>query len=317
MKKLFALLVLLVLGISYAQDCDAGFRSFEHAAGTDCIPENPQRIVALQDQNVLLPLMELGVTPLGASGATNADGEGIFRRLDGYDTSDVVFLGNHREEDIELVASLEPDLIITTPSPDWHYETFSLIAPTIVIDMFNQPVQVALFQFADAVNRTAEAEALEARFNARVSELLEPLGSIPEETTGFVVLNNGAFRALPWVQGFGAAFEAIGFSRSAWEEENVTGIGVVEFSLEALGNVETDVIFLIDFTGDDGPDGQYEQFIANELVQLTPVGQANQIYQIDGTSMGGTSWLRSLDGVEQIAELLSDPNLDTSLVDEN
>jgi iron complex transport system substrate-binding protein len=299
-----------------SQDCPDGMRPFEHAAGTDCIPVDPQRIVALQDQNVLLPLMELGVVPLGASGGLLADGTEGFRRLDGYDTSGVAFLGMHREEDVEAVAALEPDLIVTTTSPDWHHETFSKIAPTIVIDMFTQPVGVALHQFADAVNRTGRANALEAALDARAAELREGLGDVPDRTRAMVLTNiGGTLRTMPWVQGFGAAFEAIGFERTEWEAENAAGIGSVEFPREALGTVEADAIFVIDFSGIDGPEGQYEQVMADPLFRLHPTGQAGQVFEIDGTRMGGTSWLRRQDGVEQIAAILSDPAFRTDLAE--
>ncbi|MEM8787905.1 MAG: ABC transporter substrate-binding protein [Pseudomonadota bacterium] len=315
MRLTLTFLAALLAAPALAQDCPSGQRPFTHAAGTDCIPTDPQRIVALQDQNVLLPLMELGVTLLGASGRLDADGNRVFRRLDGYDTSDVEFVGLHREEDKELVVALEPDLIITTPSPEWHYETYTPIAPTIVIDMFNQPLQPALRQFAEAVNRVETHDALKAEFDARAAAVRADLGDTPGQTKALVMLNNGALRALPWVQGFGAAFEAIGFKRTDWEEENVTGIGVVEFSREVLGNIEADAIFVIDFSGDDGPNGQYEQVVADPLFQLHPAGQAEQIYQIDGTRMGGTSWRRTLDGVNQLAEILGAPGFRTDIAD--
>ncbi|MGR3491229.1 MAG: ABC transporter substrate-binding protein, partial [Shimia sp.] len=282
-------LVYLAATAAYSETCAEGQRFFAHAAGETCIPEDPQRMVALQNQNALLPLMELGVTPLGASGGTLPGGEQGFRRLDGYDSSDVLFLGMHREEDVALVASLSPDLIVTTTSPEWHFETFSKIAPTIVIDMFTQPVQVALAQIADATNRMDEHDALKARFDARVAELVDPLGDVPAQTKALVVVQfeDGKPMALPWVQGFGAAFEAVGFERTDWEEENVTGTGVHAFQPEVIGDIAADAIFVIDFTGDDGPEGQYERFLAHPLYQLHPAAQAGQVYQIDATSMGG------------------------------
>ncbi|MGR3492073.1 MAG: hypothetical protein ACU0DW_08440, partial [Shimia sp.] len=73
-------------------------------------------------------------------------------------------------------------------------------------------------------------------------------------------------------------------------------------------------IFVIDFTGDDGPEGQYERFLAHPLYQLHPAAQAGQVYQIDATSMGGTSWLRSLGGVEQIAAIMGAEGFRTDLV---
>ena len=76
-------------------------RVFEHAAGIDCIPASPQRIVALHDGNVLLPLLELGVVPVGASGEMDAQDRPFFRNTDRYDTSDITVVGKHRGESAE------------------------------------------------------------------------------------------------------------------------------------------------------------------------------------------------------------------------
>ena len=76
----------LAAGPALALDCEAGFRPFAHSGGETCIPENPQRIVTLQDQNVLLPLLELGVKPVASTGNLDHEGNQVFARTQGYDT---------------------------------------------------------------------------------------------------------------------------------------------------------------------------------------------------------------------------------------
>ncbi|MEM7732999.1 MAG: ABC transporter substrate-binding protein [Pseudomonadota bacterium] len=299
---------------SAAQPCAPGMRIFQHAAGVDCIPVSPERIVALHDGNVLLPLLELGVTPVGASGETGPEGRPFFRNTEAYDTSDITVVGKHRNESAEVVTYLEPDLIITTPSPEWHYATYSEIAPTIVIDVFKQPLRAALHQFADAVDRTERAQKLEARFDASIAEAQAQLGDVPAQTTALAMTYFGQrMRTMPWVHGYRAAFEAIGFRKPDWQKEFAGGSRVVEFSHEALLNMTVDAIFLIDFSGVSGPDGDYEKFMSNPLVKVTNVASANQIFELDGSKMGGVSWLRTIDAIDQIQEILShttfDPNV--------
>ncbi|MGR3491226.1 MAG: hypothetical protein ACU0DW_04140 [Shimia sp.] len=79
-------LALITTTAANAQDCSDGQRLFEHAAGETCIPEDPQRIVTLSDQNALLPLLELGVRPVGSTGRVLSDGSEVFRRTQDYDT---------------------------------------------------------------------------------------------------------------------------------------------------------------------------------------------------------------------------------------
>ncbi len=95
---------------------------------------------------------------MGSAGRLNDDGSHLYRRMQGYDTSGIAFVGAYGEPDAEAVAALAPDLIIATPFDD--LSVFSAIAPTIAIDVHGQPLDVGLRQFADAVNRLPEAEAV-------------------------------------------------------------------------------------------------------------------------------------------------------------
>lgn len=114
-------------------------RSFTDDAGrTVEIPVAPQRIAALHDVSITVPLIELGVYPVGSHGRTTEEGEGFIRSskvLTGvdFDNSDIRFVGNY-PVDIEEVAATEPDLIITTPWQPAPVEQLEAIAPTIVLD---------------------------------------------------------------------------------------------------------------------------------------------------------------------------------------
>lgn len=309
----------LLPGVAVSQDCSAGERAFEHAAGTDCIPIAPERIVTLHDGNALLPLRELGVKPVGSSGQFRFDDqEPFFRNLQGYDTSGVLFVGQHRNESVELVASLAPDLIIATPSPDWHYHRFSRIAPTVVIDMFDQTMQSALRQFAAAVGKTKRAKQIEAQFDAHVAHVRSTLGAVGCRTTALVVSHvNDTLRTVPWVHGYGAAFDALGFHRTEWEKSRRNPDQVVEISLEAFVTVKADVIFVVDLTGAEGPGGDYETLVSKPLLQVIEVGRADQIFELDGALMGGTSWLRTMNAIDQLSEILSSSEFDAGLVRES
>lgn len=69
-------------------------RTFEHSARTTQIPIRHKRIVTTTDQNALLPLLELGVRPVGSAGVMQEDGSHLFRRTQSYDTSGIIYLGN-------------------------------------------------------------------------------------------------------------------------------------------------------------------------------------------------------------------------------
>lgn len=93
---------------------DSATRTFVDMFGEVEIPAEPERIVtASQDQNGLLPLLELGVTPIASAGHTLDDGERVFRRTEGYDTAAVEWSGPYGGEiDVEAVAAQRPELIV-------------------------------------------------------------------------------------------------------------------------------------------------------------------------------------------------------------
>jgi len=102
--------------------------AFEHSAGTTDVPVDPQRIVTTTDQNALLPLLELGVEPVASAGLVGDDGSQSFRRVDGYDTSAVEFVGAYGEPNLEAMAAQRPDLILGYEI-DESYEELSQLSP--------------------------------------------------------------------------------------------------------------------------------------------------------------------------------------------
>lgn len=136
-KQLIAVGILTLAGLTatLAQET----RSFTDDAGrTVEIPTKPLRIVSLQDLAITVPLLELGVTPVGSHGRTTAEGQPFIRSSDvltgiDFDNSDIKFVGN-LPADVEAVAALEPDLILTTPWQTAPVEQLAAIAPTVVLD---------------------------------------------------------------------------------------------------------------------------------------------------------------------------------------
>jgi ABC-type Fe3+-hydroxamate transport system substrate-binding protein len=107
---------------------DAAFpRTVEHAMGQTEIPQQPERVVVL-DTGELDTALSLGVTPVGA--VTTAVSDGFLSYL-AEDAADVEVVGTIAEPNLEAIAALRPDLILSNRTRHEDlYDELSQIAPT-------------------------------------------------------------------------------------------------------------------------------------------------------------------------------------------
>lgn len=287
-----------------ALDCGVDQRPFAHHGGETCIPVDPQWIVTLHDQNGLLPLMELGVRPVGSAGLLADDGSHVFRRMQGHDTDGIAFVGAYGEPDAEAVAALAPDLIIATPRDD--LARFSAIAPTIAIDVHGQSLDVGLRQFADAVNRLTEADALAATYQTRLAEVRQALAPVlAQATISFIDYDPAArnFWVVDNAQAFGMVFERLGVTRPA---ADAASIAYAEpRSLESLADHLADVMFVMVWDAAEGGSDTLAAFLDEPVVQTLPVAQAGQVFALDGSAKVGSSWAKPVKGLAQLSAILS------------
>ncbi len=180
-----ALLALLLL--SHISIHAGEVRSFRHAEGEAEIPAKPRRIVSLHDSHITTPLVELGAPVVGSHGRLGTDGEPYIRGVRdfpgmGFEALGVTFMGAFNGIDVELIAVLEPDLIITTPWQGTPVAQLEKIAPTVVMPMEEGSSLEAYRMLADAAGRLDAFERRRARYERRIAALREWIGT-PEETS--------------------------------------------------------------------------------------------------------------------------------------
>ncbi|MEM8534821.1 MAG: ABC transporter substrate-binding protein [Chloroflexota bacterium] len=296
--------------------CDDGFRPFAHAAGETCVPENPQRIVTTQDQNALLPLLELDVKPIGSTGLLQTDGTHIFRRVADFDTADIEFVGDYGEPNLESIAALQPDLIIGSPFQSDIYDSLSAIAPTVLIDVHERALDEALLDFAELVNATEQAETLKAEYEAHVAELLETLGDRREQTTVSIITpggESGQFYNEAGSQATGTVVQALDLLRPIPEQGPEPDR---EYrSLELLDEHDADAMIIVSYTGEE-QDPLFDEFVNSPILNALDVAQAEQVYIIDGLSVVGAGWSKMNTFIGELERILLDPRLDVDIVQE-
>jgi iron complex transport system substrate-binding protein len=221
---------------------------FEHSAGITEVPVDPQRIATTTDQNALLPLLELGVTPVASAGLVAEDGTRSFRRTDGFGTSGVEFLGAYGEPNFEAFAAADPDLIVGHEFDADHYDTWSDIAPTVLVQIFGRPLTDALTDFGTLVGREEQAAGFRADHEARIEELSTALEPVRDELSVSVITSGdpGQFWRADDGQAIGTVMADLDPPRAA-----VDGYFTSEeepYSVETVAEHDADVV-VVDFRG--------------------------------------------------------------------
>lgn len=293
---------------------EAETRTVSHAAGTTEVPADPQRIVTTTDQNALLPLLELGVRPVGSAGVLSEDGEPVFRRTDGFDTSGIEFTGPFLEPNLEKVASLRPDLVVGYEIQEDFYDDLSAIAPTVLVQIFDRPLTEALVEFGQLVGEEEKARQFEADYEARIAELREALGD-RLDTLSVSVLgpgDPGTFGRGDAGQAIGTVMDDLGLLRLSAQ---LADDGETSYSLEEISARSADVVLVLDFTGDQQDPGLTAVLDSPTYARL-PAVAAGQAHVVDGTTTVGAAWAR-MDAFLDVLEQHLIPARDDVVVDES
>jgi iron complex transport system substrate-binding protein len=240
---LAAALAALAAASAFAQDT----RSFTDDLGRVVeIPARPLRIVSLHDSNLTVPLLELGVVPVGSHGRTTEAGEPYIRSsgmLTGIDftTADIAFVGN-LPADIEAIAAMEPDLILTIPWQSAPLEQLEAIAPTLVFDTTTRR-GIDMYQaLAELTGTTERLASLESRYQQQIAQIRK-LVDTDKITVNVMQGNNGVYYVTHTYGGLGKILRDAGFAFPDAVEALGEG-GEEDFTPERLTELDADVIFV-------------------------------------------------------------------------
>jgi iron complex transport system substrate-binding protein len=284
--------------------------AFEHVAGTTQVPVDPQRIVTLQDQNALLPLLELGVRPIASAALDNGDGTHTFRRVDNHDVEDIGFVGPYGEPDLELIASQQPDLIIGGEFDAPIYDQLSQIAPTVLIQIFGRPLPEALEDFAAVVGREERHAELVADYEAAVADLVADLPRPPEQIELSVIAFSGDGTFYTEIgQALGTVLDDVGFARP---ESEAAAIADPDYSyaesLERLSTRDGDVLLSPDYSADTGGDEAPEiaEVRSSAVFQGLDVVQRGEFHVFDGGDTVGSAFEKMTNFIAVLRSILVD-----------
>ena len=294
-RAAIALFTLLALAIpTLAQET----RSFTAANGTFDIPVAPQRIVALNDQIVALPLHELGATVVGSAGRTDADGNHFLRG--GMDTlgidyanTDIAYVGGFNGLDVEAIAALQPDLIIGGPYTDPAVaEQLQSVAPTLLIDNSALGLIDTLRTLADVSGKAGNFEARYQRYLGNVERLKSFIGDPTAISATMTFMFPEAAELWVYRSGLGAiaqVLDDVGFAQPA----AVAALpeSQASWSAELIQDLDADFIFgFYRQQPDATPEAifaAYEKFAPGWCQALTAC-QNGQFVLLPGPTFGST-----------------------------
>lgn len=268
MKRILAIVLALLPVGAMAED-------ITHAMGVTTVPDDPQRVVVLTNEGTEA-VLALGVTPIGA--AKSWIGDPWYPHIEDV-MSEATNLGTESQINLELIAALQPDLILGNKQRHEEiYPQLSAIAPTVISERLRGDWRKNFELYASALGRSDEGAAALAAFEADVADLASRLGDNLEEEVSVIRFLPTQIRIYQLDSFSGFILRQVGFARP--ENQNVEDFAI-RTGKESIPDMDGDRIFY--FTWDSG-DGEglaaRDDALADPLWQSLSAVQAGKVHEV-------------------------------------
>ncbi|SEQ61640.1 iron complex transport system substrate-binding protein [Devosia sp. YR412] len=248
----------------------------DHAGFAVEIPVEPLRVVSLHDWTATVMTYELGGNLVGSTGRLNKttgeyfirSGRELYQLGFGHG---VEMASVHGQLDMEMIAALEPDLIIGNTGDTLEFrDQLNLIAPTMMFDPQNGHAPLDNYRdLAGWVNRTEKFDELLAQYEARIAAA-KPIIMAENAAPTYVAMTpnpeDGDIRIFSTYGAQTQVLEDLGFLHGAIADRVPDGEQEAYFSAEIIGELNTDYIFSSHIV-DDGED---ETTMLKQLEEVAP-----------------------------------------------
>ncbi|QNK59216.1 ABC transporter substrate-binding protein [Paenibacillus sp. PAMC21692] len=242
-------------------------RVVTHAMGDTPIKGNPVRVVVLTNEGTEA-LLALGVKPVGAVKSWTGDPwyEHIKADMEG-----VTEVGEESQPNMELIASLQPDLIIGNKlRQEKVYDQLNAIAPTVFSETLRGAWQDNFKLYADALGKKTEGDQIIAEYDARAADFKSKAGDKLNKKVSVVRFMAGKTRIYLEDTFTGIAFSKLGITRP--DGQNYKDTFVEEITKERLPEVDADMLFYFTYETGDGKGTEME----NEMMK-DPLWQSLEV----------------------------------------
>ncbi|MUT67264.1 ABC transporter substrate-binding protein [Paenibacillus sp. NEAU-GSW1] len=253
-------------------------RIVKHAMGETEIKGTPKRVIVLTNESTEA-VLALGVKPVGA--VKSFTGNPWYPHIEA-EMEGVEVLGEESQPDLELIASLQPDLIIANKMrQEKIYEQLKAIAPTVVSETLRGEWKNNFKLYAEALGKTAEGDKLIADFDARIEEFKAQAGNKLKETVSFVRFMGGKTRVYHTDTFSGIIASQIGLARNEMTL-NAKDTFVDEITKERLPEADAHRIFYFTYeTGDGKGDEQEKEWTNDPLWQGLSAVKEGRAYRVN------------------------------------
>ncbi|MFI6880465.1 ABC transporter substrate-binding protein [Streptomyces sp. NPDC050400] len=257
-----------------------GTHTVKTAMGDVEVKNNPKRVVVL-DTAELDSAVTLGVRPVGATRA-GAE-EAVLSYLPKSSTKDITEVGEIAAPNLEKIAGLKPDLILSSKVRDGQrYQQLSAIAPTVLTETTGYPWKQNFLVHADALGRTAQAEKAISAYEDHAEAVTKALGGKAKAAATDVnvvrFVEGADIRIYGKKNYIGTILADVGVGRPAITDKAKDGFSY-DVSPEQIDKADADVIFTSTY-GSPGK-AKVTQTTTSGLWKNLKAVQDGKVFQVD------------------------------------
>lgn len=252
-------------------------RVVKHAMGEETIVGTPERIVILTNEGTEA-LLSLGVKPVGAVQSWVGDPwyEHIAEGMEGVEV-----VGDELQPNIELIASLKPDLIIGNKvRQEKIYEQLKQIAPTIFSEDLAGDWKINFNLYMEAIGKKEEGERLMAQFDKRVQEASAKLTDKLDTKVSVARFSASQVRIYQKQTFSGVLLEQLGFARPESQDKDSF---IEVMSKETIPSMDGDVLFyfVTEVPGKTDASKVVEEWMNDPLFKNLNVAKNDKVVPVD------------------------------------
>ncbi len=252
------------------------------AMGDVQVPDSPKRVVVL-DTAELDSAITLGVKPVGATHTTAEPG--FLSYLPEDKVAGIKDVGEMMTPNLEAVAALEPDLILTSKVRHGAlYDELKALAPTVMTENTGYPWKENFQVHADALGKKAEAKQVVADYTAHAAKVTEAVGGkdkAAKTNVNVVRFIEGADIRIYGKQNYIATVLAdVGLGRPAITDKAKDGFSY-DVSPEKINLAGEDADVVFHSTYGDPKKAKQTQALNSGLWKNMPAAKAGRVFGVE------------------------------------